>query len=101
MSTEDREKRADIVTFSPIVCNFDCNILNIFIETHFWDKLHVEEFGAPNHILGVCHQPEVLRVTRENVMSLVRAFNDLICDTSEFSQLYSEYLRQLEKKMNL
>ena len=79
--------------------NFDNDITRALTETHFWDKLRADEFAVPNDLLGLCHQREVLRVVRERVMMLVRAFNDLLGDASGISQLYSDHLRQLEKKL--
>ena len=93
------EQKVENCVFVPVATNFDNEITNILNETHFWDKLHVDEFTAPNEILGLCHQREVLRVARERVIMLARTFNDLLEDVTGLSQLYSEHIRHLEKKM--
>lgn len=84
---------------SKIASNFDHEIIGVFAESYFWDKLHIDEFTAPNVILGICHQREVLRLIQERVMVLVRAYNELIDDLTGVSELYSDHLRCLEKKL--
>ena len=74
-------------------------MISVFTEVHFWDKLQIDEFTTPNVLLGICHQREVLRVVRERVMILVRAYNELIADLSGISELYSDHLKRLEKKL--
>jgi len=91
------ETKNDIL--SPIVSNFDCGIISILTEAHFWDKLHNEEFVTPNEVLGICHQREVLRVVRERVMILVRAYNEFLQNLSGTSMLYLDHLKVLEKKL--
>lgn len=86
-------------SYTTIASNFDSTITAIFIESHFWDKLHIEEFATPNVILSICHQREVLRLVRERVMMLVRAYNSLIRDLEGIVELYSEHLKRLEKRI--
>ena len=82
-----------------VATNFDLDIIKIFTEAHFWDKLHDENFVAPNAILGICHRREILRVLREKVMMLVRTFNDFLEDIDGNHGLYSDHIRKLEKKI--
>jgi dynein heavy chain len=85
--------------YPTLASTFDCSIIAVLTEAHFWDKLHSDEFATPNVILGICHQREVLRLVRERVMILVRAYNELIDDLSGISELYTDYLKRLEKKI--
>ena len=82
-----------------IAANFDPDVIKIFTEAHFWDKLHDENFVAPNAILGICHQREILRVVRQKVMMLVRTFNGFLEDIDGKYALYSDHIRKLEKKI--
>ena len=59
----------------------------------------MEEFTTPNIILGICHQREMLRLVRERVMKLVRSYNSLIGDMCGISNLFSDHLRYLEKRI--
>ena len=86
-------------SYPTIASNFDSDIVAIFSESHFWDKLHVDEFTTPNVIIGICHQREVLRLIRERVMILVRAYNDLVEDLASIPDLYLDYFKLVEKKM--
>ncbi len=86
-------------SYPTISSNFDCGIVAIFTEAYFWDKLHTDEFTTPNVILGIFHQREVLRLVRERVMLLIRTYNELIEDMAGISELYSDHLKRLEKKM--
>lgn len=79
--------------------NFDQNIISIFTEAQFWDKLHNDDFNVPSSILGICHQREGLRLLRERVMILVRAFNNLLEDLEGIHGLYTDCLKRLEKKL--
>ena len=79
--------------------NFDHTIISIFTEAQFWDKLHNDEFNVPSSILGICHQREGLRLLRERVMILVRAFNNLLKDLQGIHGLYTDSLKRLEKKL--
>ncbi len=85
--------------FDLIVSNFDPEVNFILTESHFWDKLHDDKFVAPNEILGVYHQREVLRVLREKVMILVRAYTDYQHGLKGTSMLYLDHLKILEKKL--
>lgn len=84
---------------NPLVSNFDSEVISILTEAAFWDKLHNEDFETPNEILGICHQREVLRVTHERVMMLVRAYNDFLHDLKGTSMLYFDHLKLLEKRL--
>ena len=59
----------------------------------------MDEFNTPNAILGICHQREALRLIRERVMMLVRAYNSLVDDLTGISSLYADHLRSLEKRL--
>ena len=81
--------------------NFDNNIIALFVEAQFWDKLHHDNFTVPSSILGICHQRKTLRLLREQVMVLVRAFNALLDDLQGLHGLYGDCLKKLEKKLNM
>jgi len=84
---------------NPLASNFDSEVTSILTEALCWDKLHNEEFITPNEVLGICHQREVLRITFERVMMLVRAYNDFLHDLKGTSTLYLDHLKLLEKKL--
>jgi len=80
--------------------NLDSYLSSLFCEVHYWEKLRSEEFEIPNFILGTYQQAESLRVLYEQVMSIVRIFNELIEDLSEEElNLFSDHLRVLEKRI--
>ena len=83
----------------PLVSTFDSEIMSIFIEAHFWDKLHNEEFVTPNEVLGIFHQREVLRIVRGRVMVFVSAYNAFIGHLKGTSMLYLDHLKILDKKL--
>ena len=74
--------------------------MSIFVEAHFWDKLHQEEFVTPNEVLGILHQREVLRVVRDRVMVLVSAYNTFTKNLKGTSKLYLDHLKILDKKLH-
>jgi dynein heavy chain len=74
--------------------------MSIFVEAHFWDKLHQEEFVTPNEVLGILHQREVLRVVRDRVMVLVSAYNTFTKHLKGTSKLYMDHLKILDKKLH-
>jgi len=79
---------------------FDSELNDIFVETQFWERLHIEECITPNAVLAMCNQRETLRILQERVAMLVRAFNNLIGDLSKTHKLYTDHLKLLDKKMH-
>ena len=61
-------------------CNFDEHLLALFNEVHYWDKGFQGEFAIPYVALDLCNQREKLRVMREHVMLVVRAYNNILVD---------------------
>jgi dynein heavy chain len=64
---------------SEIMCNFDEDILSLFSEVSYWEKFH-GEFSIPYIAHDLCNKRDVLRVMRELVMLVVRAYNDILRD---------------------
>ena len=64
------------------------------------DKLHIEEFEVPHMLLSMCHQHDVLRITRERVSTLVRSFNGLVDYLTENHRIYSDHMKRIEKKLH-
>lgn len=62
-----------------IVCNFDPDLLALFSEVSYWEKFH-GEFSIPYIAHDLSNKKEQLRVARERVIILVRAYNDIIRD---------------------
>lgn len=80
--------------------NFDVFISSLFCEIHYWEKLRSTEFEIPHCVLGIYQQVEGLRILQERVMTVVRAYNELLDDLSEAEfRLFFDHLRRLEKKV--
>ena len=83
-----------------LVCNFDQQLLALFTEVHYWEKFH-GEFVIPYVAHDICNQREKLRVMREHVMLVVRAYNDILSDLStEERRLFTDHIRRLDKRIN-
>ena len=81
-------------------CNFDESILALFTEVHYWEKFQ-GEFGIPYTAHDLCNQRDKLRIMREQVMLVVRAYNAIIVDLSpEERRLFSDHIRRLDKRIN-
>ncbi|GMH50243.1 hypothetical protein TrRE_jg3287 [Triparma retinervis] len=77
------------VPLGHLVCNFDQQLLALFTEVHYWEKFH-GEFTIP-----------YLRIMREHVMLVVRAYNDILSDLStDERRLFTDHIRRLDKRIN-
>ncbi len=82
-----------------IVCNFDEDLLALFSEVNYWEKFH-GEFTIPYIAHDICTKREQLRVMREQVMFIVRAYNDIIKDmNAEEKRLFLDHMRKLDRKV--
>ena len=98
--TSQSEAQAYGVPLGHLVCNFDQQLLALFTEVHYWEKFH-GEFSIPYVAHDICNQREKLRIMREHVMLVVRAYNDILSDLSlEERRLFSDHIRRLDKRIN-
>ena len=82
-----------------IVCNFDEDLLALFSEVSYWEKFH-GEFSIPYVAHDLSNKKEQLRVARERVMTVVRAYNDIIRDIgTEERHLFIDHLRRLDRRI--
>jgi len=80
-----------------IVCNFDEDLLALFSEVAYWEKFK-GDFSIPYLAHDICNKKEQLRVMREHVMLVVRAYNDIIRDiNSEEKRLFMDHMRKLDR----
>jgi dynein heavy chain len=122
--TSQSEASAHGVPLGHLVCNFDQQLLALFTEVHYWEKVSARlpipasaclsnkltlpsraqfhgEFSIPYVAHDICNQREKLRVMREHVMLVVRAYNDILADlTMEERRLFSDHIRRLDKRIN-
>ncbi|XP_028992315.1 dynein axonemal heavy chain 2 isoform X2 [Betta splendens] len=77
--------------------NFDKNLLNLFSEIHYWDRL---KFEIPQSVSDIYHEREDLRGLRERVLLLIRDYNRIIgmLSPSELG-LFQERIRSIDKKI--
>lgn len=80
-----------------IFANFSKDLLKLFNEMHYWERLR---FEVPHYTVDIYKRCEVLRVLRENVLLVVRDYNRIISslDTKERA-LFKERIRTLDKKI--
>ena len=98
--TTQAEQHEHGVPSGHLVCNFDQQLLALFTEVHYWEKFH-GEFVIPYVAHDICNQREKLRVMREHVMLVVRAYNDILSDLSvEERRLFNDHIRRLDKRIN-
>ncbi len=77
--------------------NFDHQLMRLFQEIHFWQKVDME---IPRAALDVYHTREELRTLREHVMLVVRDYNQIIDMLStEERMLFKERIRFLDNKV--
>jgi dynein heavy chain len=80
-----------------IVCNFDEDLLALFSEVSYWEKFK-GDFSIPYLAHDICNKKEQLRVMREHVMLVVRAYNDIIRDiNAEEKRLFMDHMRKLDR----
>ncbi|KAM8972622.1 dynein axonemal heavy chain 2 [Pelodytes ibericus] len=84
-------------TAGMIDLNFDRNLLKLFAEIHYWERLL---FEIPHYLVEIYQRREDLRNLRENVLLVVRAYNRIISALSpEERGLFRERIRFLDKKI--
>lgn len=99
-----RRLEADGVAYSSkvgseIVCNFDEDLITLFSEVSYWEKFQ-GEFSIPYVAHDICNKKEQLRIMRENVMLVVRAYNDIVRDVSpEERRLFMDHIRKLDRRI--
>ncbi|XP_051578639.1 dynein axonemal heavy chain 2 [Myxocyprinus asiaticus] len=77
--------------------NFNKNLLKMFNEIHYWDRLL---FEIPHYVTEVYQRREELRNLRENVLLVVRDYNRIIMAlNADELGLFSERIRFLDKKI--
>lgn len=55
-----------------LLCVLASNLLNLFSEIHYWDRL---KFEIPQSVSDIYHEREDLRGLRERVLLLIRDYN--------------------------
>ena len=82
-----------------ILCNFDSDLLTLFSEVSYWEKFH-GEFAIPYVAHDLSNKKEQLRVARERVMMVVRAYNDIVGDIgTDERHLFIDHLRRLDRRI--
>ena len=82
-----------------IVCNFDEDLLALFNEVIYWEKFH-GEFSIPYVAHDLSNKKEVMRIARERVMTVVRAYNDIVRDLgTDERHLFIDHLRRLDRRI--
>ena len=77
--------------------NFNKNLLKLFQELHYWERL---SFEIPHWVVDVYKQKALLRVLRERVLLVVRDYNRIISSLSnEERALFRERIKVLDKKI--
>ncbi len=85
---------------SELICNFDEDLLLLFSEVSYWEKFQ-GEFSIPYVAHDLCNKRDALRVMREMVMLVVRAYNDIVRDIEpEQRRLFVDHMRKLDRRMN-
>jgi dynein heavy chain len=82
-----------------LVCNFDEDLISLFSEVSYWEKFQ-GEFTIPYVAHDLCNKKENLRIMRENVMLVVRAYNDIIRDlNADEKRLFLDHIRKLDRRI--
>jgi dynein heavy chain len=77
---------------------FDKDILRVFAEIHYWQKLKMD---IPFHVQEIYAKREEMRVLRENVLLVVRDYNTILQTLSvEEHRLFKERIRFLDRKIS-
>ena len=80
-----------------IYANFSKELLKIFNEMYYWERLR---FEVPHYAVELYRQCENLRVLRENVLLVVRDYNRILTSLeSKERALFRERIRSLDKKI--
>ncbi|XP_076804743.1 dynein axonemal heavy chain 2-like [Clavelina lepadiformis] len=86
------------VTKDMLNMNFDKNLLKLFNEIHYWERLM---FEIPHYVNEVYLKNEELRSLREHVLLVVRDYNRIISALlPEERGLFKERIRSLDKKIH-
>ncbi|KAJ3403337.1 hypothetical protein HDV05_007876, partial [Chytridiales sp. JEL 0842] len=77
---------------------FDKDLLRLFAEIHYWQKLKCD---IPFYVQEIYGKKEELRVLRENVLLVVRDYNNILETLSpEEHALFRERIKFLDRKIN-
>ena len=98
-ATQAEQIGSTVKAGSEIVCNFDEDLLCLFSEVTYWEKF-MGEFQIPYVAHDICNKKEQLRVMRENVMLVVRAYNNIVRDVNpEERRLFVDHIRKLDRRI--
>ncbi|KAK2862755.1 hypothetical protein Q5P01_002288 [Channa striata] len=77
--------------------NFDNNLLNLFGEIHYWDRL---KFEIPQYVIDIYNEREDLRGLRERALLLIRDYNRIIGNLSPSDLgLFRQRIHFIDKKI--
>ena len=77
--------------------NFDKQLLSVFNEVHYWERLYME---IPYVAMEITSRRELYRVMYENVLLVVRDYNKILqALDSEERKLFSERIAYLDKRV--
>lgn len=80
-----------------IYTNFSKELLKLFNEMYYWERLR---FEVPHYAVDIYRQCDNLRVLRENVLLVVRDYNRILSSLeSRERALFRERIRSLDKKI--
>ena len=80
-----------------IFTNFSKELLKLFNEMYYWERLR---FEVPHYAVEIYRQCENLRVLRENVLLVVRDYNRILSSLDHQERaLFKERIRSLDKKI--
>ena len=92
-------KKLESSNKAEVVCNFDEDLLSLFAEVQYWEKLK-GEFPIPYYAHDLCNKKDQVRRERELVMQVVRSYNDIVHDiSSEEKRLFGDHLRKLNRHL--
>jgi dynein heavy chain len=79
--------------------NFDCDLHKIIIEVQYWTKIQTMGFVSIDHkVMRLLARKEHLRILRENVMLIVRDYNNIILTINDKEKsLFKEHLDILDR----
>jgi len=79
--------------------NFDCDLHKIIVEVTYWQKIQTLGFiTIPHSVSKLLLRKEHLRILRENVMLIVRDYNNIIATINDKERsLFKEHLDILDR----
>jgi dynein heavy chain len=82
--------------------NFDVNLLRVLIELAYWTKIQTLGFVTiPHNVSRLLGKREQLRIQRENVMLIVRDYNNIIHNIDAVEKaLFKEHMESLDKTID-